>query len=189
MLGLSNDAGARIFPISANVTTADSHAGTYSAACAVHIARCDRIPLEYVGKAWSCDPTGNLVRYDELVPTGGTFQAKRVRDNVEALRSRDDWFRPVFLADGPDGALYVVDMYRKVIEHPEYLPDEVRKNTDFESGRDMGRIWRIVRADRSRARTRGGRKGPWSCLRTRAMTTCSRDCARTTGGRATPRSG
>jgi hypothetical protein len=53
------------------------------------------------------------------------------------LASRDDWFRPVFLAPGPDGALYVVDMYRKVIEHPEYLPEEVRKRTDFESGKSM----------------------------------------------------
>lgn len=147
MLGLPNDAGSRIFPISSNLTTADSHAGTYSAACAVHIARGDALPVEYVGKAWSCDPTGNLVRYDELVATGGTFHAKRVRDNVEALRSSDDWCRPVFLADGPDGALYVADMYRKTIEHPEYLPDEVRKHTDFESGKDMGRIWRLVKTD------------------------------------------
>jgi putative heme-binding domain-containing protein len=147
MLGLPNDAGSRIFPISSNLTTADSHAGTYSAACAVHIARGDALPAEYVGKAWSCDPTGNLVRYDELVATGGTFHAKRVRDNVEALRSSDDWCRPVFLADGPDGALYVADMYRKTIEHPEYLPDEVRKHTDFESGKDMGRIWRLVKTD------------------------------------------
>jgi putative membrane-bound dehydrogenase-like protein len=147
MLGLPNDSGSRIFPISSNLTTADSHAGTYSAACAVHIARGDALPAEYIGKAWSCDPTGNLARYDELVPTGGTFHAKRVRDNVEALRSSDDWCRPVFLADGPDGALYVCDMYRKTIEHPEYLPDEVRKHTDFESGKDMGRVWRLVKTD------------------------------------------
>lgn len=147
MLGKGNDAGARIFPISSNLTTADSHAGTYSAACAVHIARGDALPAEYVGRAWSCDPTGNLARYDALEPAGGTFHAKRVRDGVEAFRSRDDWFRPVFLADGPDGALYVCDMYRKTIEHPEYLPEEVRKYTDFESGKDMGRIWRIARSD------------------------------------------
>jgi hypothetical protein len=51
---------------------------------------------------------------------------------------------PVFLADGPDGALYVCDMYRKTIEHPDYLPEEVRKRTDFESGKQMGRIWRVV---------------------------------------------
>src|SRR5205823_9620767 len=48
------------------------------------------------------------------------------------------------LANGPDGALYVCDMYRKTIEHPDYLPEATRKITDFESGKNMGRIYRIV---------------------------------------------
>ena len=39
--------------------------------------------------------------------------------------------------------MYVADMYRKVIEHPDYLPEEVRKHTDFETGKTMGRIWRV----------------------------------------------
>ena len=66
---------------------------------------------------------------------------------VEFLASTDNWFRPVFLAHGPDGALYVCDMYRKTIEHPDYLPVEIRKRTDFEGGKTMGRIWRVVRDD------------------------------------------
>jgi putative heme-binding domain-containing protein len=101
------------------------------------------LPLEYRGAAFSCDPTGNLVRGDRLEKSGGTFAAHRIHERTEALRSRDNWFRPVFLADGPDGALYIADMYRKTIEHPEYLPAEVRRYTDFESGREQGRIWRL----------------------------------------------
>jgi putative membrane-bound dehydrogenase-like protein len=135
---------ARIYPISANLTTADSHAGTFTAACAVHLYRGGGLPAEYQGHAFSCDPTGNLVHHDRLEPNGATFTAKRVRDQIEFLRSRDNWFRPCFLATGPDSALYVADMYRKVIEHPEYLPVEVRKRTDFESGKDLGRIWRVT---------------------------------------------
>jgi len=135
---------ARYYPISDNLTTADSHYGTYSAACAVHIYRGTALPWEYRGAAFSCDPTGNLVRGDRLEKVGGTFAAHRIREGTEALRSRDNWFRPVFLADGPDGALYIADMYRKTIEHPEYLPAEVRRFTDFESGRDQGRIWRLT---------------------------------------------
>lgn len=138
------NSAARLFPISANVTTADSHEGTYSAACAVHIQRGTVLPAEYHGAAFSCDPTANLVRGDRLVPVGGSFAAQRIHDGSEALRSRDNWFRPVFLADGPDGALYVADMYRGVIEHPEYLPDEVRKRSNFELGKDKGRIWRLT---------------------------------------------
>jgi putative heme-binding domain-containing protein len=59
----------------------------------------------------------------------------------------------VYLETGPDGALYVCDMYRKVIEHPEYLPVEVRKRTDFESGKGMGRIWRVTGPQESRGKS------------------------------------
>ena len=50
----------------------------------------------------------------------------------------------MFLADGPDGALYVVDMYRAVIEHPEFMPPELKNRPDLTLGKDKGRIWRIV---------------------------------------------
>jgi putative heme-binding domain-containing protein len=96
---------------------------------------------------FSCDPTANLVHFDRLEPQGATFSARRAREGSDFLASRDGWFRPVFLAHGPDGALYLCDMYRKTIEHPDYLPVEIRKHTDFESGKTMGRIWRVVRDD------------------------------------------
>src|SRR5262249_40384383 len=108
------------------------------------------LPQSYRGGAFSCDPTGNLVHFDRLDPDGVTFAARRVNPGVEFLASTDNWFRPVFLATGPDGALYVADMYRKTIEHPDYLPVEIRKRTDFESGKTMGRIWRVVREDREK---------------------------------------
>lgn len=160
---------SRIFPISANVTTADSHAGTYSAACAVHVARGDALPADYVGRAWSCDPTGNLVRSDRLSAAGGSFAARRVAEGTEALRSRDDWFRTVFLADGPDGALYVCDMVRRTIEHPEYLPEEVRRRTDFAAGTDRGRIWRIrgeVQSRKSKVQNQWNNDAPVEALLT-----------------------
>jgi putative membrane-bound dehydrogenase-like protein len=140
-------AAARLFPISRNITTADSHAGTFTAACAVTVFRGTGLPAPYRGGVFSCDPTGNLVHFDRLEPRGATFTARRVRAGTEVLASRDNWFRPVFLAHGPDGALYVCDMYRKTIEHPDYLPVEIRKHTDFDSGKTMGRIWRLVRDD------------------------------------------
>jgi putative membrane-bound dehydrogenase-like protein len=137
-------AAAKLYPLSRNITTADSHAGTFTAACGVTVWRGDALPLDYQSGAFSCDPTGNLVHFDRLENNGATFAARRVRDKVEFLATPDTWFRPVFLAHGPDGALYVVDMYRKTIEHPDYLPVEIRKHTDFESGKTMGRVWRVV---------------------------------------------
>ena len=136
--------GVRLFPISSNITTADSHFGSFSAACGVLVWRGGALPERYDGAVFSCDPTGNLVHVDQLMPNGATFTAMPLLKGREVLASRDDWFRPVFTARGPDGGLYIADMYRKVIEHPEYLPEEVRKHADFESGRAMGRIWRIT---------------------------------------------
>ncbi len=138
---------AKIFPISSNVTTADSHAGTFTAACAVTIYRGTSLPAEYYGTIFSCDPTGNLVHVDKLVPHGATFRAHRMHPGREVLASTDNWFRPVFLANAPDGALYVCDMYRQTIEHPDYLPVEIRKHTNFEGGKTMGRIYRLRGAD------------------------------------------
>lgn len=139
-------AAARIYPISQNITTADSHAGTFTAACGVLIYRGTALPKEYYGNAFACDPAANLVHRDILTPSGATFSARAATEGREFLASRDDWFRPVFLANGPDGALYVCDMYRKTIEHPQYLPAEIRKRTDFDSGRGMGRIYRVRKA-------------------------------------------
>jgi len=135
--------GVRLFPISSNITTADGHAGSFSAACAVHVWFGGGLTPECQDAVFSCDPTGNLVHADRLTPKGATFGATPLFKNRELLASRDDWFRPVFLMHGPDGALYIADMYRKVIEHPDYLPEEVRKHADFDTGKNSGRIWRV----------------------------------------------
>ncbi len=143
--------GVRLFPISSNITTADGHAGSFSAACGVTVWQGKSLLTpECANTILSCDPTGNLIHADRLTSRGATFMATPAYEGREFLASRDDWFRPVYLTKGPEGALYVADMYRKVIEHPEYLAAEVRKHTDFESGKTMGRIWR-VRAEKPTA--------------------------------------
>jgi len=134
----------RVFPLSANIVTAAWHGGYITSACGLTIYNGTALPDEYRGNSFVCEPAANLVHRDVLVPDGVTFVAKRAYPTNEFLASPDNWFRPVNLAVGPDGALYVCDMYRKTIEHPEYLPEAVRKVTDFESGRGMGRIYRIA---------------------------------------------
>ena len=135
--------GVKLFPISHNFVNVDSHAGSVTAACAVTIWRGGALPRAYQGAAFSCEPTANLVHVDRLLPTGATFAAEPMFEQREFLASRDDWFRPVFLTAGPDGALYIADMYRKIIEHIDYLPEEIRKYADVNAGRDRGRIWRV----------------------------------------------
>ncbi len=137
-------AGAKVYPLSQNWTTSNLHAGRFTAACGVFIYRGNLLPAEFRGNAFTCEPTGNLVHREILQPRGATFHSRPARPGVEFLATPDDWCRPVFLADGPDGALYVVDMYRAVIEHPDFMPPELKNRPDLTLGKNKGRIWRIV---------------------------------------------
>jgi putative membrane-bound dehydrogenase-like protein len=136
--------GGRVYPISKNWTTSNLHAARFTAACGVMIYCSPLLGKEHYGTALTCEPTGNLVHQEVLTPHGATFTSKPMRPGVEFLATPDDWCRPVSLAHGPDGALYVVDMYRAVIEHPDFMPPELKNRPDLTLGRDKGRIWRIV---------------------------------------------
>ena len=135
---------SRIFPLSRAWTTSNLHAGQFTAACGVTIYRGDALPETFYGNGFTCDPTGNLVHRESLQPAGMTFQSTAGRKGIEFLASVDEWFRPVNLETGPDGALYVVDMYRAVIEHPQWVPDELKNRPDERFGENHGRIYRIV---------------------------------------------
>jgi putative membrane-bound dehydrogenase-like protein len=104
----------------------------------------DAFPEIYRGTIFTADVSGNLVRHDIVRPSGVTFLARPAKDGVEFLASTDQWFRPTGFANGPDGLLYMTDMYREFIETPLSVPEELRKDMDFYSGNDKGRIWRIV---------------------------------------------
>ncbi|MGE3806046.1 MAG: PVC-type heme-binding CxxCH protein [Gemmataceae bacterium] len=136
--------GAPVYPLSKNWTTSNLHAGQFTAACGVFVYRGDLLPESYRGAAFTCDPTGNLIHQEVLKPHGATFRSKPPRDKVEFFATPDDWCRPVYLELGPDGALYVADMYRAVIEHPQFMPQELKNRPDLLLGKDKGRIWRIV---------------------------------------------
>ncbi|MPY88800.1 MAG: c-type cytochrome [Luteitalea sp.] len=146
---------AVVWPISADRTTAsfladllsEPHAGTFTAASGVHIHRGDALPREHRGSIFICESAQNLVQRQVRSPDGVTFASRPAREGVEFLASRDSWFSPVFAANGPDGALYIVDMYRNFIDHPQFIPEPGRSELDFEAGKGYGRIYRIVAAE------------------------------------------
>ncbi|MFO0895990.1 MAG: PVC-type heme-binding CxxCH protein [Pirellulales bacterium] len=142
-----SDAASRIWPLTRQWTTAGFHAGQFTAACGVEIYRGSALPREYYGHAFTCEPTGSLVHCERMRPHGATFRSEPMFADREFLASTDEWFRPVNLEHGPDGALYVVDMYRQVIEHPHWMPEEMKSRLDFRAGDDRGRIYRIVAED------------------------------------------
>jgi putative membrane-bound dehydrogenase-like protein len=110
------------------------------------------------GRLYVGEVAHNLVHRKRLVPDGSSFRAERIDKDGEFLTSTDNWFRPVNFATGPDGALYICDMYREVIEHPHSLPDSIKKYLDLTSGKDRGRIWRVTEE--------GGPKGTRPSFRT-----------------------
>jgi len=119
-------------------------AGHFTSACSVTIYKGGAFGSEFQGNAFCCEPVHNLVHRDILAEKGASFTARRAYEKAEFLSSTDNWCRPVNLCCGPDGALYVVDMYRAVIEHPQWIPLEMQKRVDLRAGWDKGRIYRVT---------------------------------------------
>lgn len=92
------------------------------------------------------DVGSNLIHRKRLTREGVTYRGDRIDKDTEFVRSRDIWFRPVQMAIGPEGGLYVADMYREVIEHPLSLPAVLKRQLDLSSA-DKGRLYRIVPTD------------------------------------------
>ena len=108
----------------------------------------DAFPQEYYGNIFTGEVAGNLVHRDivTLSDDSTRFVAKRANaeKGKEFLSSKDPWFRPANVTVGPDGYLYVIDMYRQHIETPVSIPEDLQTNMDFLKGSDYGRIYRIV---------------------------------------------
>lgn len=121
-------------------------AGYFTSATGITIYRGDAWPEEYRNNAFIGDVGSNLVHRKVMDPDGVSLKAHRPagEEKTEFVRSKDIWFRPVQFSNAPDGNLVVLDMYREVIEHPASLPPIIKKHLDLTSGRDRGRLWRIV---------------------------------------------
>jgi len=131
--------------------------GHFTSACSATIYRDE---LLFPGQAnrhmFVCEPAYNLVNHEILNESGVGFTAERAPDerDREFLASEDQWFRPVMVRTGPDAALWVVDMYRYMIEHPDWLPAQAREELKsfYRDGEDRGRIYRVY--------PKGHRPGP-----------------------------
>lgn len=146
-----SDAGStpRVFPISQTTQRFNAETpGFFNASCGLTIFRGDGLGDLYRGQAFACEPLSNLVHRDVLHAEGASYIASRAAEEQdrEFLASTDSWFRPVNLATGPDGNLYVVDFYRRWVEHPQWVAnEEARKSVDWSEGKELGRIYRVVR--------------------------------------------
>jgi len=135
--------GAPVHPVALSHTTSSAHAGTHTAACGLGVYRGGLTP-ELTGDLFVCDPTAQLVTRNRLAPDGASFEAERVAGDHDFLASGDEWTRPVQVRNGPDGALYVCDMYRRFIDHSRFFPEDFTQSHYMRAGLDQGRIWRLV---------------------------------------------
>ena len=117
----------------------------FTSACSAMIYRDHLLGAEFAGNAFVCEPAYNLVHRAVLSEEGVSFSAKRAGTDrkQEFLSSADPWFRPTMIRTGPDGALWIVDMYRLVIEHPQWIPAAWHDKIAFRAGSCRGRIYRV----------------------------------------------
>lgn len=123
--------------------------GRATAACGLGVYRDDLLGPEFRGNVFTCEPVNLVVHRLQLVPQNSSFAGQRGagEEQSEFLSSEDNWFRPVQARTGPDGGLWIVDMYRYIIEHPRWIPAEEVSKLDVRAGHDRGRIYRVRAAD------------------------------------------
>lgn len=140
-----SDHSSEVFPITKNpLHQLLTDVGVFTSACGITNYQGGLFPSPFDSVTFVAEPVSNIVHADIVRDKGASFTAGRLYKEKEFLASTDSWFRPVNMYVGPDGALYVVDYYRQIIEHPEWMADDVIKSGALYNGVDKGRIYRIT---------------------------------------------
>lgn len=119
--------------------------GYFTSATGLTIYKGNNYDRKWNGTAFVADAGSNLIHVKQISRIGNHVSAARPSglENKEFIASTDNWFRPVQFENGPDGCIYLADMYRETIEHPWSLPPGIKNFLDLNSGKDHGRIYRI----------------------------------------------
>ena len=141
----------RLFPISPrmerpNSPNAYGHVTSANSATPYRGELFAKVDPSFARSVFISEPVHNLVHREVLEPEGVSFKSHRAKgeEKKEFLASTDNWFRPTQIKTGPDGALYIADMYRLIIEHPEWIPAAMQSRVNLRAGQDKGRIWRVM---------------------------------------------
>ncbi len=140
-----------VFPASRTIDRFnDLHAkNRFTSACGSIICRVPGLGKSMRGSALVCEPVHNLVARFQLERDGTSMIGKRFNedDKLDWFASTDPWSRPVRAINAPDGTIWIVDMVRQVIEHPEWIPTSWQQRLDVRAGQNLGRIYRVRRRD------------------------------------------
>ncbi len=125
-----------------------------TAASAPVVYRGALFPPEFRGNAFVPEPSGNLIKRIKITESDGALKGANAYEGTEFMTSTDERFRPVSLYNGPDGAVYIVDLYRGILQHKIYITSFLREqilSRHLDQGLHHGRIWRIVPDGASKA--------------------------------------
>jgi len=143
---------AAVYPISRTFARFNdpNAANHFTSACSAIVYRDELFGPAFARSTFVSEPVHNLIHREIMTAHGVTFTSRRAPDEQQSefLASSDNWFRPTSIQTGPDGALWVADMYRAVIEHPEWIPRDWQKRLDLRAGQDKGRIYRVYQVGR-----------------------------------------
>ncbi len=118
-----------------------------TAACGPLSYRGDLFPAEFRGDLFVPEPSGNLIKRIKTTDREGVVLGENAYEQTEFLTSTDERFRPVSIYNAPDGAIYVLDLYRGILQHKTYVTTYLRRQIEerkLAEGRGLGRIYRIV---------------------------------------------
>lgn len=150
----------RVFPIRMNtavnrgylpdVLDSEGRLHVFASSCSPVIYRGDRYGTDFVGNAFVCDPAANLIKRNLVFDDQLTLTSSFAYPDREFLASTDERFRPVAMSNGPDGNLWVLDMYRGVAQYGMFMTKYLREESlrrELDKGIHFGRIYRILKND------------------------------------------
>ena len=137
------------------IVNEQGYLNSVTAACGPVVYRGDKLPAEMLGNALVCEPAANLVVRHTITQSGVALTGKSIQHGsggqndgpVDFLTSTDERFRPVNMYTAPDGTLYVVDLYRGILQHAAYLTSYLKNQVEqrgLDKGLHLGRIYRVV---------------------------------------------
>ena len=125
---------------------AESEAGGwFTAACGAFVYQDKALPGLH-GQFFACEPSGNIIHRAVIEADGSALKLIRApgEERSEFAASRDSWCHPIRLLHGPDGAIWIVDYYREIIEDYSAIPRHLQQQYGLYSGHDRGRIYRLT---------------------------------------------
>jgi len=127
----------------------ETNSNYFSGGCSNTFYGDSMFPQQYRGNIFYCEPSLNMVHRCVISRRDGGYFGQRAPSEQasEFLASTDQWFRPMNLRVGPEGSLYIVDMYREIIEDYSAIPRFLQQQYGLDKGRRHGRLWRLLPQD------------------------------------------